>query len=315
MPKWIMTILVIIIGSSIANCQYLPVKAVVDNRSVDVGHVAKSLDTRLNSALRSAGVHSEGEDGLYLVGELMPISEETVETGMRNIKIKDYELSLRLELPQINLMFSQTVIHLRGAGLDSTKAAIDAVKQLNPDSPVLQSFITDAITKAHDYFNTNIDAIIDKAHVLSKTGQYEEAIALLWACPNSKSIHHKVYMALDEIFIAKRNYECSMMMKKAENAYALKKYDEMAYYLDLIDNDSPCASSALALAKKAETEIRNDEKEAFERAEIEKDREYTSLEKDKQREYDLEKQRITAISDIAREFYKSRRIFYHYYDL
>lgn len=293
--------------------QDLPVIAVIDNRSVDVNHIAKSLDARLNTAIKSAGIRSEGEEGLYLVGELIPISEETVETGMRKITIKNFELSLRLEQPQLNLQFGQTIIPLKGSGFDSTKAAMDAVQHINPSSSGLHGFILEAVQKAHDYYATHIDAIIDKANMLSKAGQYDEAISLLWGCPNSTSIHHKVYNALEDIYSARQKHECSMIMKQAESAYTLKRYDEMKRLLDSVDSDSPCASDALALAKKAGVEIRNDEKEALAREERELERNYTAAEKDKQREYKLQKQRIAAISSIAQEYLRNNHSTYHYY--
>lgn len=293
--------------------QDLPIIAVIDNRSVDVSHIAKSLDARLNTAIKFAGIHSEGEEGLYLVGELIPISEETVETGMRKIKNKNFELSLRLEQPQLNLQFGQTIIPLKGSGFDSTKAAMDAVQHINPSASGLQGFILEAVQKAHDYYTTHIDAIIDKANMLSKAGQYNEAISLLWGCPNSTSIHHKVYKALDEIYSARQNHECSMIMKQAESAYTLKRYDEMIRLLDSVDSDSPCASDALALAKKAGVEIRNDEKEALAREERELERTYAATEKDKQREYQLQKQRVSAISSIAQEYMRNHHSTYHYY--
>lgn len=311
--RFVLTTLILVIGFGSLFSQDLPIIAVVDNRSVDVSHIAKSLDARLNTALKSAGIHSEGEEGLYLVGELIPVSEETVETGMRKIKIKNFELSLRLEQPQLNLQFGQTVILLKGSGFDSTKAAMDAIRHINPLASELQGFISDAVKKAHEYYTTHIDAIIDKANMLGRAGQYDEAIALLWACPNSTAIHHQVYQALEKIYSEKQNYECSMIMKQAENAYALKNYDEMKYLLDLMDSDSPCASDASALAKKAGIEIRNDEKAAFERDERAQERAYAAAEKDKQREYDLERQRISAISGIAKEYFRNNHTVYHYY--
>lgn len=311
--RFVITTLILVIGLGSSFGQDLPVIAVIDNRSVDVAHIAKSLDVRLNTALKSAGIHSEGEEGLYLVGELIPVSEETVETGMRKIKIKNFELSLRLEQPQLNLQFGQTVITLKGSGFDSAKAAMDAIQHLNPYASGLQGFISDAVQKAHEYYTAHIDAIIDKANMLSKSGQYDEAIALLWACPNSTAIHHQVYQALERIYSAKQNYECSMLIKQAESAYALKKYDEMKSLLDSVDSDSPCASAASALAKKAGIEIRNEEKAASAREERERERAYTAAEKDRQRECDLEKQRISAISGIAKEYLRSHRTAYHYY--
>lgn len=309
----IATALCSLIGVMSLYSQDLPIIAVIDNRSVDVSHIAKSLDARLNTAIKSAGIHSEGEEGLYLVGELIPVSEETVDTGMRKIKIKNFELSLRLEQPQLNLQFGQTVIPLKGSGFDSTKAAMDAIQHLNPSSSDLQGFISDVAQKAHEYYATHIDAIIDKADMLSKSGQYDEAIALLWACPNSNAIHNKVYQELERIYSSKQSYECSMIMKQAESAYALKNYGEMKRLLDAIDSNSPCAASASALAKKAGVEIRNDEKEALAREERELERAYEYAEKERQREHDLEQQRISAISGIAKEYLRNHRATYHYY--
>ncbi len=293
--------------------QDLPIIAVIDNRSVDITHIAKSLDARLNTALKSAGIHSEGEEGLYLVGELIPVSEETVETGMRKIMIKNFELSLRLEQPQLNLQFGHTVIPLKGSGFDSKKAAMDAIQHLNPSASGLQSFISESVKKAHEYYTTHIDAIIDKANMLSQSGQYNEAIALLWACPNSTSIHVKVYQALEKIYLAKQNHDCAMLLKQAESAYAMKRYEEMKRLLDAIDSDSQCADNAVALAKKAGVEIRKDEKEIQAREEREQERAYALAEKDKQRAYNIEKQRISAISNIAKEYLKSHRVSYHYH--
>lgn len=309
----VLTTLILIIGIGSVFSQDLPIIAVVDNRSVDISHIAKTLDARLNTALKSAGIHSEGEEGLYLVGELIPVSEETVETGMRKIKIKKFDLSLRLEQPQLNLQFGQTIIPLKGSGFDSTKAAMNAVQNLNPYASGMQDFIASAVEKAQQYYATHIDAIIDKANMLSKSGQYDEAIALLWACPNSNSIHHQVYSTLEKIYSAKQNYKCNMIMKQAEGAYALKRYEEMKSLLDSIDSDSPCASAAIGLAKKAGIEIRNDEKETLARKERDRDRAYAAAEKDKQREYDIEKQRISAISGLAKEYLRNHRTTYHYY--
>lgn len=311
--KFTFLVLALILNANLTFSQDLPIIAVVDNRSVDISHIVKSLDSRLNTALKSAGVYSEGEEGLYLVGELIPISEETVETGMRKIKIKNLELSLRLEQPLLNLQFGHTVIPLKGSGFDSTKATMDAIQHLNPSASGLQTYISESIQNAHKYYVSHIDAIIDKANVLCQAGQYEEAIALLWACPNSNDIHLKVYKALEKIYLAKQNHECLMLMKKAETAYALKRYDEMKSILDSIDSDSQCASSALVLAEKAGIEMRNEMAEERAIAESEKKRADALLEKDKQREYDLEKKRISAISGIAKEYFRSQRSNNHYY--
>lgn len=310
----IITTLLIMASASLHTFAHdLPVVAVIDNRTLDVTHIAKSLHSRLSSALSSAGIHSEGEEGLYLVGELIPVSEETVETGMRKIKILKFELSLRLEQPMLNLQFGQTTIPLEGSGYDSTKAAMDAVRNFNPSASGIQDFISESVRKADEYYISHIDAIIDKAEMLAKGGNYDEAIALLWGCPNSNAIHTKTYAALDRIYLARQNHDCSMLMKKAHAAYAIKDYDEMKLCLEEIDADSNCASEAIALAKKAGVEIRKEEREAFDRQERSEARAYAAMEKDRDRRHELEKQRISAISGIAKAYAQSHRSTYHYH--
>lgn len=282
--------------------QDLPIMAVVDNNSVNISHIAKSLDSKLNSAIQAAGLHSEGEEGLYFVGHLIPISDETVETGMRKIYIKNFELSLRLENPQLGHKFGSLVIPLKGFGFDSIKATIDAIKSFNPTTINIQNFITASARKAQEYYKTNIDGIIDRANTLTKSGQYDAAIALLWACPNNTSIHNKVYKSLEKIYLAKQNHNCSMLLKMAENAYAQKNFSEMAKLIEAIDADSPCASQAASLAKKAAIEIRKDDREQSQREEREKERAYS-----------LEEKRIDAISRIAKEYLKVHKVTYHYF--
>lgn len=73
------------------------------------------------------------------------------------------------------------------------------------------------------------------------------------------------------------------------------------------------SGSCIRISKKAGVEIRNDEKARITREERERELAYTAAEKDKQREYNLEKQRISAISGIAKEYFRNNRTAYHYY--
>lgn len=93
----------------------------------------------------------------------------------------------------------------------------------------------------------------------------------------------------------------------------MKRYDEMKRLLDSIDSDSQCASEAIDLAKKAGVEIRKYESEERAREERERERADAHAEKNNQREYNLESQRISAISGIAKEYLRSQRPTYHYH--
>lgn len=297
------------------NAQVVPVTAIVDNRSVDVEHTAKILSMKLNSALTDAGAHGESERGLYLVGELVPTGEDMVDTGMKKIIIRTYNLSLRMEQPMLDMQFGSLIIPLEGSGVNDTKAAVDAIKKFNPASSTTQNFIVETMQKANDYFVDNIDNIIDKAYVLAKNDDYDAGMALLWGCPNFSSIHSKVYAAMDHLYVQKQNKECTNLMVNARTAYSLKKYEEAMSYINEIDVESNCAREAEKLAKTIGQEIRQAEIDEQRRKDLELERQFQSAENERERKYELSKRRISAIENIASTFLQSKYAKFNYHIL
>lgn len=293
--------------------QTVPVAAVVDNRSIEIGHTAKLLETKLNSALTSAGAHSEKERGLYMVAELLPTSEDVVDTGMKKIKIRGYNLSLRVEYPMLDMCFGSLSLPLEGSGTDDTKAAIAAIRTFDPTSSTTQNFIAESMRKADSYFVGNIDNIIDKADMLAKSGDYDAGLALLWGCPNLPSIHSKVYGAMERLFLLKQSNECSNLIAEARAAYALKNYDEAISLLNGIDAESSCAAESMKLAQKIGDEIRADEKARQAREDAERERQFQIEENQRERKADMERRRISAIENVAVAYLKNHRAHYHYY--
>lgn len=295
------------------DAQTVPVTAIIDNRSVDVEHTAKLLESKLNSALTDAGAHSESDRGLYLVGELTPITEDVVDTGMKKMVIRRYVLSLRIEQPMLDMRFGLLEIPLEASGADSMKASMEAARKFNPASSVVQNFIVGSMRKADNYFIDNIDNIIDKADMLAKSGDYDAGIALLWGCPNITSIHSKVYAALSRLYVCKQNKECANLLTKARSAYDMKNYEEAASYINEIDAESNCAQDASTLSKLIGQEIRQAEKEAQIRADKEKELQFQALENKNKRAYELERKRISAIENVATSYLNRSRSVYHYY--
>lgn len=299
--------------TGLAHSQGIPVAAIVDNRSVNVEHTAKLLQAKLNSALTYADVHSENERGLYLVGELVPTGEDVVDTGMKKIQIREYNLLLRIEQPLLDMMFGSMEIPLKGSGATNAKAAIDAIRKFSPTSSGIQSFIVGATHKADNYFVDNIDNIIDRAKMLAKSGDYDAGLALLWACPNISSIHSKVYSAMEQLYLSKQNKECADLITNAQTAYSLKRYEEAAALINEVDSESVCAEEATALAKQIGSEIRQTELREQQREDKERERQYQSMERERERDYKLERRRISAIENVATAYIKNRRNIYHYY--
>lgn len=309
----IIVLLILFLGIiTSTRAQDLPVAAVIDLRTIEAEHVGKILQAKLNTALTDAGVHSEGEAGMYLVGELTPVASETVEGGMRKIQIHTYQLKLKLEQPILNMQFGSTTITLEGSGYDNACAAMAAVRNFNPASSNMQNFIKTSINKAAHYYDTHIDAICEKADLLTKNKQYDEAIAMLWAVPTTTSVRTKVYSALERTFTKMQKNECTNLLNKARNAFALQRYDEAMEYLNSIDADSACGQEAKQLSSKIGSDIRTFEKEALAREERSEQRRYAALENERNRQTSIEKHRIRAVENIAKSYYQSHRISTYY---
>lgn len=282
--------------------QNVPVAAIVDNRSVDLNHIAKSLNSKLDNAIVTAGVHSENERGLYLVGTLIPNGEDVVDTGMKKLTVRTYTLSLRIEQPLLDIRFGSIEIPLEGSGKSSIQASMDAVRKFNPSASDVQNFIKSSINNADIYFVDNINNIIDKANMLAKSGDYEAGIALLWGCPNIPTIHTNVYEALGNLYEAMQKNDCSTLLACARSAYSLKQYEKAAILLSDIKPESVCIEEAKALSSKIAQEIRQEEKDLR-----------ILDENERERQAKLEAKRISAVENIANAYLSNHKTTYHYH--
>ena len=302
----IISLFLILLTTGIANAAGLPVSVAVENNGVASENAATILKSKLESALTDAGIHSEDYAGLFMIAKLSLESEQTVEGGMRKLKMSRYELSLSLEQPVLAHRFATTSITLTGSGTDGNKALMDAIRKLNPSSSVLSSFITSSNRQAEDYYTSNQDAIIAKAMTLGINKEYDAAIALLWALPYNPSTYERVTSAVKELYTKMQREECSSMLAKARTAYSLKHFEEAAEWIASIDPSSECGAEASKLASRIGTEFRNDEKERQRRIDEAAMRESMMEDRERQRQHELKKKGIEASADVAKAYYRSR---------
>ena len=289
----------------------IPVLGVVDTRSINAEHIGKILWSRLNKAITDCGAQSE-EGGLILVAELVPVSKETVETGMRKIQLHTYSLHLRMEQPFYKQRFGALDIDLKGSGHDVEKAAMDAVRNFNPSGTSVENFIRESISSANDYYQNNINRLIQEADLIAKGGQYDEAIAMLWALPQNTDYSTKINTQLEKVYLMKQNHDCGALLAKAKSAYAIKNYTEALEWISQIDSDSNCHAEALQLTSLIAKEIRIEDKEELARQERSEQRYYKAMDKESERAAKLEGQRISAIAGVAKAYFNSHKSVYHY---
>lgn len=80
---------------------------------------------------------------------------------------------------------AETSFTTRGIDRLENKAIIRAINQIASRSPQVKTFMEKSRSKIIDYYTTRVPALLQKAQSLADREQYNEAIALLSAVPES----------------------------------------------------------------------------------------------------------------------------------
>ena len=216
---------------------------------------------------------------------------------MQNINITKLTLQLLIKQDQTQKIFSSFSKDLKGTGKTTDLAINNAINSLSVNDSSITNFIEKAKSKINQYYEQNCNSIINKASSLEKTGQYEEALALIMSVPESASCYN---LAQNKALETYKNYQkrnCSIMIKQAQTSIAEKDYSSALENLSQIDSTSPCNAQSNALIKSVENKISAEEK-----------KELDILMKLHNDAVSLEKTRIDAIKDIAAAYYTSQTL-------
>lgn len=285
----------------------LSVAVAVDGRTVGDAAVSKMIQSRLERSLSGSGIITGDDAALFLTVSLVPVSQNTIEGGMRNIRQATYDLSLELLHPILGTKFGTYTVTLAGDGYDDKKALTNAVRKLNESGSALTGFLTGAVDAASKYYAANLETIISKARTLSVNQDYEAAIALLWNVPESGALAQRVHGELEDIFMKMQREKCGGLLQKARNAYALKQYAEAMEWLNAIDAGSPCGVDAQQLSDEIGASIRSEEQEQMRRDDERERMQYEMIERESVRKHELEKHRADAIASVARAYLEQER--------
>lgn len=255
------------------------------------------IESKLQQMLSEKGISASNyNNGLILEPKIIVNSKDVVEGGMQNINVYNITLQLLVKQDQSSLIFSSLSKNLKGTGRTEALALSNAVNSLSSNDPALLIFIDKAKEKINHYYTENCSRIAENAENLSKKGQYEESLALLMTVPESASCYKTAQLQALATFKNFQKKDCSMLIKQATSAKAVKDYSTSLQILNQVESTSPCASQSNILVKEMEGKISADEKR---RLDIQ-----LKLHND---EVALEKSRINAVKEIVSSYYKSKQ--------
>lgn len=258
-------------------------------------NTAKMLRSKLLPAMTENGVETTEVSTIAIKPEISFVNRQVVEGGMRNIHTSDIQFNFICTNLVTGTTFASCVLTVRGEGFSDDDAIKNALSKVSTEDKRLSTFIHSAKDKIIDYYQRNLNSVISRAHTFANIQQYGEGLALLFSCPATISGYAKVNNEITTIYRQYQTQECSNIIQKARAEYANGNYDAAAEYLQQIDMTSSCAIEAKQLCMQIKQT-----KDAEARRTVE------LIERQLQRETDLEKTRIKAARDVAVVYYKRR---------
>lgn len=237
--------------------------------------------------------YSDGTFILYPAFDLFDV--RTVESGMKNIIVAKAEMTLCVMQVSTGMKVNSVSTSLSGSGFNKSEAVANAISKIDTQSPVYAKFLSESRTRVYSYYETNCSKLIQKAKALAVQQQYEAALAELACFPASLPSYAQVVSVMMDIYKRYQNIRCERLIREAQGCIALKDYSSAVEYLVQIDPESRCNSECTRLLDSIKQQVDKEASEAIER----KFRIFDTL-------VDLEKQRISAIRDIAKTYYSNQ---------
>ncbi len=259
--------------------------------------VLLKTESKLTQLLADYGIAATNyNNGLLLQPNIIINSQDVVEGGMQNINVITMTLQLVIRQDQTDIIFSSYSKTLKGTGRNTALAISNALNTLSAGDPSLVAFLNKGTDKVLKYYESNCNQIISKSANLDKSGKYAESLALLASIPDAARCYNTAQSKSLEIFSNLQRKECSAFISDAKMFIAQKDYSSAFEVLSRVGSVSPCAAESSLLVKNIENRITAEEKKQWD------------LQMNMRKDYvALEKQRISAIKDIAVSFYNSQK--------
>lgn len=253
------------------------------------------LRHKIEQIATANGVATYSDGTFILYPEFDFFDVLTVESGMKNIIVAKAEMTLSVMQVSTGMKVNYVSVSLSGSGFNKSEAVANTISKINTQSPVYAKFLFESKTRIYSYYETNCSKLLQKAKVLAAQQQYEAALAELACFPASLPSYAQVVSVMMDIYKRYQNIRCERLIREAQGCIALKDYSGAIEYLVRIDPESRCNSECTRLLDSIKQQVDKEASEAIEH----KFRVFDTL-------VDLEKQRISAIQDIAKSYYSNQ---------
>tara|TARA_B110000977_G_scaffold140876_1_gene178836 strand:+ start:987 stop:2039 length:1053 start_codon:yes stop_codon:yes gene_type:complete len=289
----------------------------------------KLLNTKLSQVASNYGMAGSSVNPRFIITASINVGTKDIIAGPPQMIAQNLDVTIFIGDALENKIFCNTTLSLKGVGTNENKAFIDALKKINPKNNDLASLIEEGKTKIVTYFNTQCDFTIKEAMTLKEQGKYEEAIYKLSIVPEvCQDCYFKCLDTLLYVYQEKIDKDCQVKFQEAKTIWASNSSstgaEEAAEVLSKIDPLASCQPDVEKFISSVDAKLKADEKARWEFkmkqyadkiaaqkeqvriAEEKSKRDDVYRENQSQRNYDLDKIRVSAYRDVAVEYAKNQ---------
>ena len=264
-------------------------------------NAANTMTGKMRSAITKTGLGSSAADCRFVMtlnAELL--SKEITPTAPPMFAVVASPRFYIGDMRDGTLFASFPLPDVKGVGQNEDKAFIQALRNVNLNTPAFAAFIEEGKQKIIAYYNTNIDFIIREAEAKADREDYDGAIAQLMGVPTvCAEPYAKAMDKVKVIWQRKIDKTSAAELAKAEQAWASSQNadgaDAAGAFLANVHPASSSAAAAGVLVKKITARM----KEISDREWALEDRAMALAEQKQRDETALEMAAINAAKEVA----------------
>lgn len=246
-------------GNTLSSKEMVAITPVVCEGAELPADAERALMMKMNQMVTANGM---GASSLRyaLVPNIVVVDKQTTGTipvqFIVSLEVSFYVLDVTEEI-----IVAETSFTTRGIDRMEHKAVIQAINQIASRSPQVKTFMERSRSKIIDYYTTRIPALLQKAQSLADREQYNEAIALLAAVPESVDEYPLVAEQMSAIYKKSLDQTAVGAIQQAKGAIALKNYEEAFEALQKVNPLSSYSKEAFAMIESVHQQLAEEERQ------------------------------------------------------
>ena len=275
----------------------IPMSAIVDPGFANLTEeAAATLQTQLERTLAQAKLNVGWKNANFAITAKFDQTDRYVVGNAPTQIVNVFGVTLYLADVYNQKLFNSAYVEVKGVGTNETKAALNAIRQLNANNTKVSTFLSGAKTKIINYYDSQLPNIIKDAKTKSAMKNYEEALAMLAVVPTCCNGYETAISEALKIYVLYRDTYFLAQLNKAKAMWAANPTQAgsipVVAILASIDPDAKCYNEAMNLlsqvAKVVKTDVDYETKKKYEDS------------------VELEKLRIQAIAEIGKAYAANR---------